>query len=101
MRLAISQLAVKKNNIFIIALWGTKAARDYTQLGKAQLIIKMNSGGIIFDHRIKLQYPKAQLFGYRERIEHQFFANMQAALRCCYGIAGIGQMTAATDIVGV
>lgn len=92
---------IKQPNILIFSGSVQKTAGHSSQSDKPQLLIKMNRSGIRSHNCIELQHTKAQLPSFLEGMAHQRFADMQAAPPFFYGIAGIGEMAAAADVVGM
>ena len=56
---------------------------------------------VAFHDRIKLKHPKAQLPAFFHAIHDQLFTDVPATYPGRHGIAGIANMPAPTDIVGV
>lgn len=92
---------VMGNDIHIAAILQTKTAGYGAQPYKAKLFIKMQRAVVGGHHRIKLQNAKAQFFPHAHAVGHQMSADVLPTQTALYRVAGVADVTAAPNVVGV
>ena len=78
-----------------------KASGDYAKLCKAKPFIEMPCVGVGPHDGIELENPEAVGLSLGQAVQHQLFADMEAAGIPAYGVAGVADMAAAADVVGM
>ena len=90
-----------RTDILIMSILHTEPLRDHAKLGKSKSLIKMSCRNIAGHNRIKLQDTKTMLFSPGQTVGYQLFADMLAPARGIHGIAGVCDVSAPADVVGM
>ena len=95
------ELNIIRADIFIMSVLHPKAVRDNAELSKAEPLIQMSGVDIALNDRVELHYLKAKSFCLFKAVPHELFADMLTSAFGADGVARIGDMPAAADVIGV
>ena len=97
----LSQLQFVKvwTDVFVIAVFHSKAFCYCSKLNKTKAFIQMSCVNISCNNSVKLKNSKAVFLSFCKTICYKFFADMKSAEFFCDCIACITNMTATADIV--
>ena len=98
---ACSQLLEVRADILIRSVLHPEPAGDRAELREAEALVKVAGVGVAFDDGVKLKDAEAELFCLGEAVEDELFADVAAAGGGCDGVAGVADVAAAADVVGV
>ena len=90
-----------RTNVLICSVLQAESTRNHPQLVKAEPFIEMPCMNICRDNRVELQNPKAGVPPLCKRVTYQLLPNMRSPAIPAYCIAGIANMPAAADVVGM
>ena len=99
--LAAGQGEIIGANIREASVWQTEAAGDDAELLEAQTFVEAPGRGICHDDGVELQDPEAQPGGLVDAVADQLTADAAAPGAGADGVAGIAEMAAAADVIGV
>ena len=92
---------IVRTDVFIMSVLHPETSRNDAKLGKAKAFIQMSGVGIRPHDGIELKNAKAESLPLRETVQHQLFSDMQAAEGFAYRVAGVADVAAAADVVGM
>ena len=87
---------VRKSAVFF-----QKASRNDPKLYETETFVQMPRRIVIRNHGVKLQDGEPELSSLRETVGHKGAANTAVPAVCRNGVAGVADMSAAADVVGM
>ena len=88
-------------NVLIMTVFHPETTGNHAQLDKAKTFIEMSRVNIAGNNSIKLQDAEAMEFSLNKTVGDQFLSDMKSPCLGADCIAGIADMTAPADIVGM
>ncbi len=95
------QLNIVRNNVFVAAVFHQEASGDAAELCEAEGLVQVEGGFVGGDDGVELQDPEAEFLAGGQGVLDQLAADVPASDACFYGIAGVADVSAAADVVGV
>ena len=90
-----------RNNVFVVAVFHQEAPGDAAELCESECLIQVESSFVGGDDGVELQNPEAEFLAGGQGVFYQLAADVPASDACFYGIAGVADVSAAADVVGV
>ena len=88
-------------DVLIMTVFHPETTGNHAQLDKAKTFIEMSRVNIAGNNGVKLQDAEAMEFSLNKTVGDQFLSDMKASCLGADCIAGIADMTAPADIVGM
>ena len=92
---------VMENDVLIGAVLHAEPSGNDPQLDETQLPVQRKSRSVGADNRVELKDPETQLLPLRQTVADKSLADMAAPAVTAHRVAGVADMTAAPDIVGM
>ena len=90
-----------RNNGFVVAVFHEKAFRDLAQGCETKASIELEGSVVGFNDGVELKDFKPNPTRLLDTVQHKPFADSFAAVAFFYGIAGIAEVSASTDVIGM
>jgi len=84
-----------------MAVLHPKPLGDGPELVKTDTLVEMPGMDIAFHHGVELQDQESEPFCFPNAVQHQLLADMLAAAGGADRVAGVADMGAAADVIGV
>ena len=97
----VLQFVIVKADILVRAVLHPEAAGDGSEQSEAKPFIQVTGVNIVLHNGVELQEPEMELRGLHETVGYPLFTDMLAPTHGIHGIAGICNMAAPTNVVGV
>ena len=88
-------------DIRVSAVLHAESLGDSSELYEAELLVEVTRVDIRLHHSVELQYAEALMLSLFEAVLDELLANVMSAAVLADGIAGVADVSAPTDIIGV
>ena len=97
----VLQFVIVKADILVRAVLHPEAAGDGSEQSEAKPFIQMAGVDVVFHNGVELQKTEMKLCSLHETVGHQLFADVLTPASGIHGIAGVCNVAAPADVVGM
>ena len=96
-----SQFNIVRNDVFVAAVFHQEASGDAAELCEAECLVQVEGGFVGGYDGVELQDSEAEFLAGGQGVFYQLAPDVPASDAGFYGIAGVADVSAAADVVGV